>query len=113
MHRRAARDEKHDRDTQKSVAALADQNAKQQNRSHTDDTDACQDHRRHSTVLMQPCKENVRQPFPGKPGLPGSRIGKDVLMRHLSVRQNPLTGAYVPAGVAVAQHARGPAHAQK
>ena len=56
---------------------------------------------------MQPRRAHVPQPFPGEPGLSGHGEGKDVLVGNSAVRQNPLAGADVPAGVAVAEHRAG------
>src|SRR5579863_5817497 len=52
---------------------------------------------------MEHREEHIRQPFPRKPGRPGTAERKKVDMRNLSVRQNPLARAHMPARVAVAE----------
>jgi len=58
---------------------------------------------------MEQGEEDVGEPLPGKPRLAGLGEGEDVAGDHAAMFKNPLAGADVPAGVAVAQQQAGAA----
>lgn len=58
---------------------------------------------RQTPPLMEPSEDQIRQPFPSKPGLawPGKR--KEIGDRNPTVVENPISSANVPSRVAIGQ----------
>lgn len=52
---------------------------------------------------MEQSKDDISTPLPGKPGLAWTGVGEEVGIGDLAVGKNPLTGADVPTGIAIAQ----------
>ena len=113
MNRRAGHRQERERHGDQRIPALAERQPEHQGGGQRDNQGAPHHHRRQPPVLMQPGEDYVPQPLPRKPRL--SRLSKreQILVGHPAVTHDPLAGAHMPSGVAVAQQCLGAVHARK